>query len=72
METDREIVQRHVAALMQEAAAARVPGDVVGRLLLEQTIAIWRAHRADADIQSELRFTADHLDPDTDFEFMRP
>jgi len=72
MKSDREIVKLHVAALMEDAARAKVPSDVVGRLLLQETIEIWRISRSNADIENELRFTADHLDPDTDFEFMRP
>ena len=72
MGSDRDIVKHHVAALLTEAAEAEVPRDVVGRLLLQEAIEIWRADRADADIENELRFAADHLDPDVDFEFMRP
>ena len=72
MNPDRETVQRHVAALLEEAAAAGIPRDVIGRLLLHEAITLWKRERSDDDIQHELRFVADNLDPNADFEFMRP
>jgi hypothetical protein len=72
MESDREIVKRHVTALLKEASEANVPRDLIGRLLLQEAIEIWRSERTNADIESELRFAVETLDPDTDFEFMRP
>jgi len=72
MGADREIVARHLAALRAEAERAGVPGDVIGRLLLEQVVEIWLASRTREDVARQLVFTAENLDPDTDFTFMRP
>jgi hypothetical protein len=73
MAADREIVARHVTALRAEAERAGIPSDVLGRLLLEQVVEIWlSASRSREDVARQLVFTAEHLDPDTDFTFMRP
>ncbi|HVN40664.1 MAG TPA: hypothetical protein VMW19_21060 [Myxococcota bacterium] len=72
MSADREIVKRHVEALLAESDHARMPRDVVGRLLLEHVVEIWLASRTREDVARQLVFTAEHLDPDTDFTFMRP
>lgn len=72
MAADVELVKRHVEALLSEATAAKVPVDVLGRLLVQQAVELWKRERTLDDIASELKFTADGLDPDTDFEFMRP
>ncbi|HEM47127.1 MAG TPA: hypothetical protein ENO23_08795 [Alphaproteobacteria bacterium] len=72
MSSDSEIVQRHVAKLREEAEAAKIPSDVLGRLLVQEAIEIWKARRDWPDIARELNFIADNLDPDTDYEFMRP
>jgi hypothetical protein len=69
---DTELVKRHVATLVEEACAAKIPTDVLGRLLLQQAVELWKRERSLDDIASELKFTADGLDPDADFEFMRP
>jgi hypothetical protein len=70
MSVDREIVARHVAALRAEGAG--IPSDVLGRLLLEQVVEIWLASRSREDVARQLVFTAENLDPDADFTFMRP
>lgn len=72
MSPDLELVRRHVDLLLGEAREAGVPDDVVGRLLVQEAIGIWRRHRELRDISSELEFIAGSLDPETDFEFMRP
>ena len=72
MGADRELVVRHIAALRAEAEATGIPSDVLGRLLLEQVVEIWLATRSAEDVARQLVFTAEHLDPDTDFTFMRP
>ncbi len=72
MGSDTELVRRHVTALLEEAASASIPTDVVGRLLLQAVIEIWGRERDWRDIARELTFTAENLDPDTDHEFMRP
>ena len=72
MNPETELVQRHVAALVEAAEAAKIPRDVLGRLLLQQVLEIWQRDRGWQDIASELAFTAENLDPDADHEFMRP
>ncbi len=72
MGADRELVRRHVAALLEEAGAAGIPADVVGRLLVSAAVEIWGRERDWQDIARELAYTAENLDPDTDHEFMRP
>jgi hypothetical protein len=65
-------VKKHFDALIADAEAAKAPGDVVGRLALEEVIALWLRTRDWRDVASELEFRARSLDPDADFEFMRP
>lgn len=72
MTPDHALVQRHVQALISEAEAAGVPPDVVGRIALQEIVALWRRSRSWQDVAAELTFTAQSLDPDADFEFMRP
>jgi len=72
MSEQQALARKHLDALMQDAGAAKVPKDVAGRALLAQLIECWLEDRTWQDVASELRFTADSLDPDTDFEFMRP
>ena len=72
MSEQQTLARKHLEALMAEAQTAKVPRDVVGRALLAQLIECWLEDRNWQDVASELRFTADSLDPDTDFEFMRP
>jgi len=72
MSSDSELVERHVTALRRDAADAGMPADVLGRMLVQQAIEIWKSERDWRDIARELQFVADNLDPDTDYEFMRP
>ncbi len=72
MNIEREIIKTHFAALLANARANHIPDDVVGRLVLEQVIQLWRAERSLADIASELQFSIDNLDPEIEFSFMRP
>ena len=48
------------------------PRDVLGRILLGELTSFWLETRSAEDVASELRFTLENLDPDADFEFMRP
>jgi hypothetical protein len=71
--SEQQILARKILeTLMAEAKAAKIPKDVVCRAMLAQLIECWLEERTWQDIANELRFTADSLDPDTDFEFMRP
>lgn len=69
---DRELVKKHLDTLLEEAAQQEVPNDILGRLLLEAAVDLWRRDRSCEDISSELEFTAENLDPDQTFAFMRP
>lgn len=72
MTDDRALVRKHFEALLADAEARRIPADVVGRLALEEVTALWLKSREWKDVASELEFHAKGLDPDADFEFMRP
>jgi hypothetical protein len=70
--SDRAVIRRHVGALLAEAREAGIPADVVGRMLLDEVVELWRQHRSLEDIAAELRFTLENLDPDLDYPFIRP
>ena len=72
MDAERALVKKHFAALLAEADALKAPGDVIGRVALEEIIALWLRSRGWRDVASELEFHARNLDPDADLEFMRP
>ena len=72
MSSEYELARESFAALMRQARASQADPDVLGRALLNEIISFWRETRSWTDVAEELRFTADSLDPDTDFEFMRP
>jgi hypothetical protein len=66
------VVKKHVDAAVAEAAAEGHPADIVARTMLSFVIEIYRENRDLEDIRSELQYAMDNLDPDQDFEFMRP
>lgn len=68
----RDLANKHIGALIAEAEAERVPTDAVARIMFEKVLEIYRQTRTLEDIASELTSAAEHLDPDEDFEFMRP
>ncbi|MDO8423550.1 MAG: hypothetical protein Q7S99_15465 [Parvibaculum sp.] len=72
MTSARDIVTKHVDAMKADADAEQIPGDVLGRIMFEQVLRIWRESRTLDDIRSELETAIEHLDPDEDFTFMRP
>lgn len=72
MSEPQVLARKHLDAPMVEAETAKIPKDVAGRGLLAQLVEYWLEDRDWQNVASELRFTADSLDPDTDFEFMRP
>ena len=72
MSDETELARRHLEALLAEAGEKGVPADAVGRALLGQLVERWLETRPWNDVADELRFTADSLDPDRDYEFMRP
>jgi hypothetical protein len=58
--------------MLAQAKERSVPTDILGRTLLPDVLQLWLKERSYDDGASELKFTADNLDPETDFEFMRP
>jgi hypothetical protein len=67
-----EMVARHVAAALQEAATQSISSDVVARCLLSEAIRLFRAERPIEDIAAELAAAADNLDEDAPLAFIRP
>ncbi len=72
MSQEYALVRKYFGALQADARDAGASLDVVGRALINEVIQSWLENRSWTDVAEELRFTADSLDPDTDFEFMRP
>ena len=72
MSATQDLARKHFDALLSEASEQGIPADVIGRALLARFVEQACEARGWNDVASELRFTADSLDPDTDFEFMRP
>jgi len=70
--SDRQVIRRHLEALLAEAQTARIPTEVVGRMLLDEIIELWRATRSPDDIAAELQYMIENLDPDQDYPFIRP
>lgn len=70
--SDRDVVKRHLASLLAEAQAKGIPEEMVGRMLLDEILALWRQQRTLKDLAAELRYTLENLDPDMDPAFMRP
>ncbi len=66
------IVKRHLDAAIAEAGQQGHSPETVARTMLSFVIAVYREHRELADIRDELIYTIENLDPDTDYEFMRP
>ena len=72
MSAEYELARQHFASLLAEAREQRANPDVIGRALLNEITRSWLETRTWTDVAEELRFVADSLDPETDFEFMRP
>lgn len=70
--SSHELVARHVAAALQEAAARSISSDVIARCLLSEAIRIFRQERSIEDIAAELTAAADNLDEDAPLAFIRP
>jgi len=67
-----ELVARHVAAALDEAATRSVSSDVVARCLLSEAIRLFRRDRPIDDIAAELTAAIDNLDEDAPLAFIRP
>jgi hypothetical protein len=66
------IARRHFHAALAEAAAAGCGTEIIGRHMIDAAIAHALKTRPVVDVQRELQFITDTVDPDTDFVFMRP
>ena len=72
MSGEYALARRHFEALLEEGSASGMSPDVMGRALFHEIVQSWLEDRLWTDVADELRFAADNLDPDTDFEFIRP
>jgi hypothetical protein len=66
------LVSGHVESALAEAAGKGISEDVVARCLLSESIRLFKRHRTNDDIASELTAAADNLDDDNPLIFMRP
>lgn len=66
-----EICRDHLQAALKEAGR-NVSSDLLGRAMLGEVVAMWRRDRSLDDIKTELEYTADNIDPDEEYAFMRP
>jgi hypothetical protein len=66
------LVSGHVEAALAEAAGKGISEDVVARCLLSEAIRLFKGHRTNDDIASELTAAADNLDDDNPLIFIRP
>jgi hypothetical protein len=66
------MIARHVAEVVEEAAAKSISSDVVARCLLSEAIRLFREHRSIEDVAAELAAAADNLDEDAPLAFIRP
>jgi hypothetical protein len=67
-----QLVKKHIDAAVAEAGDDGHPPDAVARTMLSFVIEIYRSNREADDIRAELQYAMDNLDPDQDYEFMRP
>jgi hypothetical protein len=72
MSRERDLAARALEQVLGEARAEGIPSDVMGRALLVRLVEGWLAERPWQDVASELVFFAESLDPETEFQFMRP
>lgn len=66
------VVKKHLDAAVAEAGEQGHPPEIVARTALSFVIEIYRKHRDVDDIRTELQYAIDNLDPDQEYEFMRP
>ena len=67
-----QLVARHVAAALSEAAERKIAEDVVARCLLSEAIRLFKQGRSNDYIAAELTAAADNLDDDSPLLFIRP
>lgn len=66
-----EIVSRHIAAALAEAARHAIPAETIASNLIGEAVRILKQHRSSDDIRSELSFAIDNIDQQ-DYAFLRP
>lgn len=66
------IAKRHVDEAFAEAEHEGCGTQTVGRHIIDAVIAHFLKTRSVEDVQRELRFMCDTIDPETDYIFMRP
>lgn len=67
-----EIARRHFRAAVTEGAQAGYSPDAVARQMLALVVATYLETRSVADVRAEILAAAENVDPDTDYNFMRP
>ena len=72
MPTPSDIVKAHYDAALAEGADNRIPADVMGRTFISFVVATFRENYDVAAFRDELQGVVDNLDPDQEYEFMRP
>lgn len=72
MASPYSIAQSHLDAALQEAEAAGIDSERLGKALLREILQRLRAHRSAEDIRSEVAFELENLEDDQEFHFMRP
>lgn len=70
--TPSSLAQEHYRTAMEQARGNGLADDAVARAFLSLALGTFLAARSIADVRQELLGTADNLDPDTDYPFMRP
>lgn len=71
MDSPYQLVSRHVAAALEDAAQHGIPPETIASNLIGEAIRILKRHRSLADIHSELSFVLENLE-EREYEFMRP
>jgi hypothetical protein len=66
------IAQAHVAAVVEEASAARIPTADALHALLVTVVQAYKSTHGIPDTRGALEFQMNNLADDLDYEFMRP
>lgn len=66
-----ELVNRHVAAALEEAAQHAIPVETIASNLIGEAVRLLKQNRTADDIRSELSFVMENIE-ERDYEFMRP
>ena len=66
------IAKKYVAAVVEEATAARIPAGDALHALLVTVVQAYKSTHGVADTRNALEFQMNNLADDIDYEFMRP